>query len=152
MYDRADLGTLHPRMKKPLGRRLAAGLHSTAYNGSGPVIGPVLTGCSVEEGSPWQLRLKFNATLLRGQGVLFNASSTVAKEDTALYVPCLPHTACSTVIIFALWRLHAIGTFVNTIYCRNRCCAIPVIGSLKRVMSTQVRVGERHGIRDRVDG
>ena len=111
MYDRADLGTLHPRMKKPLGRRLAAGLHSTAYNGSGPVIGPVLTGCSVEEGSPWQLRLKFNATLLRGQGVLFNASSTVAKEDTALYVACLPHTACSTVIIFAMWRLHAIGTF-----------------------------------------
>ena len=84
--DRANLGTLHPRMKKPLGRRLAAGLHATAYNGSGPVIGPVLAGCSVEDGRI--LRLKFNTKLLKGQGVLFNSSSTVAQEDTALYVAC----------------------------------------------------------------
>ena len=39
--DWADLGTLHPRMKKPLGKRLAQGLFATAYNGSMPVSGPV---------------------------------------------------------------------------------------------------------------
>jgi hypothetical protein len=85
--DWADLGTLHPRMKKPIGRRLAAGLHATAYNGSGPVSGPVLAGCSVEEQGRI-LSLRFNTALLKGQGVLFNDSSTVAKEDTALYVLC----------------------------------------------------------------
>ena len=32
----AGLGTLHPRMKLPLGKRLAQGLHATQYNGSMP--------------------------------------------------------------------------------------------------------------------
>lgn len=82
MY-RANLGTLHPRMKKPLGKRLAAGLHATAYNGTMPAGGPVLGGCSVAGKA---LTLKFNVELLKGQGVLFNTSSTVALEDTALYV------------------------------------------------------------------
>ena len=38
--DWAGLGTLHPRMKRPIGQRLAQGLHATAYGGSAPVSGP----------------------------------------------------------------------------------------------------------------
>ena len=60
--DWADLGTLHPRMKKPLGKRLAAGLHATAYNGSGPVGGPVLVGCSVDAAKK-TLTIKFDSAV-----------------------------------------------------------------------------------------
>ena len=45
--DWADLGTLHPRLKRPLGRRLAQGLHALAYNGSMIAAGPVFGGCAV---------------------------------------------------------------------------------------------------------
>ena len=83
--DWAGLGTLHPRMKKPLGKRLAQGLHATAYNGAMPVSGPVIAGCQVSADAR-SLVLEFNGTLLKGDGVVFNTSNTVAKEDTALYV------------------------------------------------------------------
>lgn len=79
--DWAGLGTLHPRMKKPLGKRLAQGLHATAYNGSMPAGGPVLAGCQV---SGSVIHLRFNNTLLKGETVLFNSSRTIEAEDTAL--------------------------------------------------------------------
>ena len=49
-------------MKKPLGKRLAAGLHATAYNGSGPVGGPVLVGCSVDAAKK-TLTIKFDSAV-----------------------------------------------------------------------------------------
>ena len=79
--DWAGLGTLHPRMKRPVGRRLAQGLHATAYNGTMPVSGPVLAGCQV---SGSKLYLRFNKTLLKGEKVLFNSDRTIEAEDTAL--------------------------------------------------------------------
>ena len=51
--DWADLGTLHPRLKRPLGRRLAQGLHALAYNGSMIAAGPVFGGCAVARAPSW---------------------------------------------------------------------------------------------------
>lgn len=39
--DWANLGPLHPRVKKPVGDRLAAGLQNSLYNGTGIASGPV---------------------------------------------------------------------------------------------------------------
>ena len=79
--DWAGLGTLHPRMKRPLGKRLAQGLHATAYRGRMPLSGPVLAGCRVSGAS---LTLHFDEGLLKGEGVTFAGASTVEAEDTAL--------------------------------------------------------------------
>jgi hypothetical protein len=79
--DWAGLGTLHPRIKRPVGKRLAQGLHATAYNGTMPVGGPVLAGCQVSGSA---IHLLFNKTLLKGEKVLFNASNSIEAEDTAL--------------------------------------------------------------------
>ena len=99
--DWAGLGPLHPRVKKPVGDRLAAGLHAQLYNGTAIASGPVFVGCTVGgaaggkngnhtgaggDGGGGTLELTFNATLLRGESVRFNPANTVAKEDTALYV------------------------------------------------------------------
>eukprot|EP01043_Picozoa_sp_COSAG02_P009900 COSAG02_NODE_341_length_24173_cov_28.504777_19_plen_214_part_00 len=42
------MGSLHPRLKEPVGRRLAAGLVALNYNGSGPMTGPTIAGCKYE--------------------------------------------------------------------------------------------------------
>lgn len=83
--DWAGLGTLHPRLKRPLGQRIAQGLHGTAYGGTGPITGPFLAGCQVSSDGN-SLRLSFDSKLLRGEAVVFNSSNTIEREDTALYV------------------------------------------------------------------
>jgi len=55
--------SIHPRLKKPVGQRLAVGALATAYGWPGPVTGPTITGCTVAGSS---LTLGFNATLLAG--------------------------------------------------------------------------------------
>ena len=77
------------RVKQPVGARLAQGLHATAYNGSMPASGPVLAGCQVSADRR-SLLLKFDAAGLKGEAVVFNRSSTVDKEDTALCEPETP--------------------------------------------------------------
>ena len=49
-----------------------------------------------------KLTLAFNASLLRGEKVLFNATNTVAKEDTALYVLVVNESSAGAV--GAEWR------------------------------------------------
>lgn len=83
--DWANLGTLHPRMKTPVGARLAQGLHAVVYGSSSLASGPEFAGCTLDTNSK-QLVLTFNLSLLRGEKVIFNQNNTVAKEDTALYV------------------------------------------------------------------
>lgn len=74
-------------MKKPVGDRLAQGLHAFAYNGTEIASGPVFTGCTVRQNrNSASLTLTFDATLLRGESVGFDPQNTVKKEDTALYL------------------------------------------------------------------
>ena len=105
-------GTLHPRLKRPVGERLSRGLFSLAYGGTSIATGPTLAGCSfTKEGGAGgvggggskgsktggkggtttktggsTLTLIFNASLLRGETVSFDATHTIGREDTALYV------------------------------------------------------------------
>lgn len=91
--DWANLGTLHPRVKKQVGQRLAQGLLATAYNGSMPVSGPVLAGCQVSADKQ-SLLLKFAAAGLRGETVLFDQSNTIAKEVRAMQCCVSPSLQC----------------------------------------------------------
>lgn len=77
------MGCVHPRPKSYVGRRLAQAAHVSIYGGDGPATGPVLAGCSLAGDT---LTLTFNATLLRGDGVVFSRGATVEDENTALYV------------------------------------------------------------------
>jgi hypothetical protein len=83
------MGSIHPRLKRPVGRRLAyaaammlkqqerrkAGLPDDTGSG-GAVTGPTIAGCSYESG---KLVLAFNTTLLGGEVLLlrpFDANET----------------------------------------------------------------------------
>ena len=44
------MGSLHPRLKEPVGRRLATGLVALNYNGSGTITGPTIAGCKYDLG------------------------------------------------------------------------------------------------------
>lgn len=59
---------IHPRLKKPVGQRLAVGAMALAYGSGQAVTGPTVTGCtysaSAERGAT--LTVTFNASLLSG--------------------------------------------------------------------------------------
>jgi len=57
--------SIHPRLKKPVGQRLAAGALVTAYNFPGPVTGPTLSGCTYSS-SASSLTLTFDASRFSG--------------------------------------------------------------------------------------
>ena len=67
---------IHPRLKAPVGGRLAAGAFATVYGFGGPVTGPTLAGCAISADGA-SLTLTFNATLLAG------AALTVAPAPAA---------------------------------------------------------------------
>ena len=62
------MGSLHPRLKEPVGRRLAAGLVSLHYEGNGTVTGPTIAGCTYDAGDA-TITVQFNKTLLKGDAV-----------------------------------------------------------------------------------
>jgi len=54
-------GAVHPRVKKPIGDRLARGAYASVYGGNVHATGPVLSGCKLKGN---KLTIKFNRTLL----------------------------------------------------------------------------------------
>ncbi len=61
--------TIHPRIKRQVGERLARAAWALAYGHDDVAwTGPVLSGCAVEANGT-QLRLRFNETLLQGDSV-----------------------------------------------------------------------------------
>lgn len=72
------MGSIHPRLKKPVGQRLAYAAARllkqqerggrTAATGAGAYTGPTISGCSMFSD---QLVIKFNRSLLDGEGLLF---------------------------------------------------------------------------------
>lgn len=82
------MGSLHPRLKAPVGRRLAAGMVATEYGGGNTVTGPTLSGCTYDD-TAHRITLHFNKTLLKGDVVTITrtqvpipANSTVATPVT----------------------------------------------------------------------
>lgn len=67
--------TIHPRVKRQVGARLAQAAWGTAYGHGADTAftGPVLSGCAVEgggvDGTNATIRVKFNRTLLVGDGI-----------------------------------------------------------------------------------
>lgn len=64
--------TIHPRVKRPIGRRLAQSAWAVV-SGDETVawVGPVLSGCAVEQAADGTrtLRIKFNSSLLGGDTI-----------------------------------------------------------------------------------
>ena len=60
------MGPIHPRLKRPVGRRLAVALLALGGVTSGARTGPTLSGCSV---SAQTMSLSFNASLLGNEGL-----------------------------------------------------------------------------------
>jgi hypothetical protein len=46
------MGGIHPRIKKPVGYRLAAAAMSIVYNGTGASTGPTIAGCGLSVSPP----------------------------------------------------------------------------------------------------
>ena len=69
------MGSLHPRLKYPVGRRLALGLVATAYGGSNTVTGPTISGCTFDNASHTIL-IHFNKTLLKSDAVVITRTQT----------------------------------------------------------------------------
>ena len=75
------MGSIHPRLKEPVGRRLAASLVALHYEGNGTVTGPTIAGCKFDAGEQ-VITVQFNKTLLKGD--------TVAITRTQTPIPPLP--------------------------------------------------------------
>ena len=84
-------GTLHPRSKGILARRLAQSAYSLYYGGAAQGVlaqGPVISGCALSADSK-TLTLKFNKSLLGAESVVVKqtpgvAPASIALENTAL--------------------------------------------------------------------
>jgi hypothetical protein len=61
------MGGIHPRIKPPVGWRLAAAYINQFLGGSAPFTGPTIAGCAVAGGT---ITVSYNLTLLRGERVL----------------------------------------------------------------------------------
>lgn len=61
------MGGIHPRLKKPIGDRLAAAANGVVYGGSGAVSGPTISGCSVEDNG---LVVTFDKDMMKGGKLL----------------------------------------------------------------------------------
>eukprot|EP00040_Diaphanoeca_grandis_P030561 m.180807 g.180807 ORF g.180807 m.180807 type:complete len:694 (-) comp32036_c8_seq1:248-2329(-) len=69
------MGSIHPRLKRPVGRRLAVALVGLAYGGTKPLTGPTISGCDLNTGNH-SLVVKFNTTLLRGDPIAITRTQT----------------------------------------------------------------------------
>jgi hypothetical protein len=86
-------GTLHPRSKGILARRLAQSAYSLYYGGAAQGVlsqGPVISGCALSADAK-SLTLKFNRSLLGAESVIVKqtpgvAPASIELENTALYV------------------------------------------------------------------
>ena len=69
------MGSIHPRLKEPVGRRLAASLVSLQYGGNGTVTGPTIAGCTYDA-DDHVITVQFNKTLLKGDAVTITRTQT----------------------------------------------------------------------------
>ena len=89
------LGGLHPRLKSPLGHRLAQSFINLFMGGSAPFTGPTIVGCSLDAANS-TLTVAYNVTLLRGESVLvrpFAANlSAWGTRDSSSFMLCFSTT------------------------------------------------------------
>ena len=87
------MGGIHPRLKSPVGRRLALAAARLFFGSAGAPTGPTLAGCRLDAGSA-QLTLQFNTTLLRGEVLTVQPFDTNvsawAYPDSSTAMVCYP--------------------------------------------------------------
>ena len=77
---------VHPRLKKPVGQRLAASAINLVYGGSHAVTGPTIAGCTLKQASssrPSSLTLTFDLQLLRESKLLVQPYDTAYANRSA---------------------------------------------------------------------
>jgi hypothetical protein len=84
------MGCIHPRIKSPVGRRLAHALFHSQLGGSSAFTGPTVASCAL--GSSSQLTVQYNSTLLRGEAVAVGAFNSNMSEwgvkDSSSFMVC----------------------------------------------------------------
>ena len=100
------MGGIHPRIKSPVGRRLAHALFHSQLGGTEAFTGPTLAGCTVTSND---MTLRFNATLLRGEAVSvgvwesdMSGWGTIDSSGPMMCFPSLGAGDCLTTT--KLWR------------------------------------------------
>ena len=73
--------TPQPRLKRPVGERLARAAYNSVYGGGGEMTGPTVAGCSAGAS---KLTLSFDVALLRGSKVLVQRNTSA--QPTMLQV------------------------------------------------------------------
>ena len=69
------MGGIHPRIKLPVGQRLAKAALAQVYGGTGPTSGATISGCAYTEGAK-AMTIKFNKTLLATDTVFVQPINT----------------------------------------------------------------------------
>lgn len=83
------MGGIHPRIKPPVGARLAQAYWNQFGEGSGPFTGPTIAGCSVGGNT---ITISYNSTLLRNEAVLVQPFDTNVSawgtRDSSTFMLC----------------------------------------------------------------
>lgn len=69
-------GPVHPRLKRPVGRRAAQALKALEFEGKGPVTGPTISGCRYDNTTS-SITVFFNRTLLAGDKVVITSTQDI---------------------------------------------------------------------------
>jgi hypothetical protein len=104
------MGGIHPRIKSPVGRRLAHALFHSQLGGTVAFTGPTISGCSLAGG---EITLRFNATLLRGEPVSVGAwdadQTRWGTADSSGPMVCFPSLGAGDCLTSpSLWRAAAV--------------------------------------------
>jgi sialate O-acetylesterase len=92
------MGPIHPRIKKPVGERLAFACSNLVYGGTGAVSGPTIAGCSVVGTT---IEVKFNASLLKGGSVGVKPYTGNAAAGSAMKVLVDKRFWCENTVLTA---------------------------------------------------
>lgn len=100
------MGGIHPRIKSPVGRRLAHALYHSQLGGTAAYTGPTISSCAVAGST---VTILYNASLLRGEAVLVSPFDTdMAKwgtDDSSSFMLCFPSLGAGDCLrTTSLWR------------------------------------------------
>jgi hypothetical protein len=77
------MGGIHPRLKRPVGERLAKAAYNQVYGGSAASTGPTISGCKL---SSSKLTLSFDPKLLKSSKVVVQPNTNATAVPTTLQV------------------------------------------------------------------
>ena len=105
------LGPIHPRIKLPVGRRLALAAHGLVYGGAHAIGGPQISGCEVIHD---RITVKFNTTLLTSKG----------RVGVKAYDAVTTNSAMRVLVDSSLWCKHTllspkVGPRFGSQYCTD---------------------------------